>query len=94
MASIRFARFFAASVLSAGIIGGAALGLAGLAHADYEGAANPTGGYSTNLDSSSSDSTDSVDSVSDSAHFFSPSDYAEPATTYVPWASTLTGYSN
>lgn len=34
MARISFARMFALPVLSAGVIGGAALGLAGAAHAD------------------------------------------------------------
>ena len=90
MALNRFARSLGLPILSAAVVGGAALGLAGMAHADYEFTATPGGGYSTG-----SDPTDSVDSaVSNSGNFSSPTVYAEPATTWVPWASTLNGYSN
>ncbi len=95
MASTRFARRLAAPILSAGIFGGAALGMAGMAHADYEGSATPTGGYSTSVSSSKSGSADSFDTLSNSANFFGPATYAAPATTWMPWASTLmNGYSN
>lgn len=73
MTTTRFSRFFALPVLSAGIIGAAALGLAGSAHAE-------TGV----VDNSTVISADNSGSYSFEA---TPTTYAHGATNYIPWAS-------
>lgn len=75
MTTTRFARFLALPVLSAGILGAAALGLAGSAHA-------ATG----IVDNSTVISTDNSGSYSSTA---TPTTYARQAPNYIPWASAV-----
>lgn len=73
MTTTRFSRFFALPVLSAGVIGAAALGLAGSAHAETGVVDNSTVISADNSGSYSFDAT--------------PTTYAHGATNYIPWAS-------
>ncbi|MCW1959081.1 MAG: hypothetical protein KIH64_011170 [Mycobacterium sp.] len=75
MTTTRFAHFFALPVLSAGLIGAAALGLAGTAHAE-------TG----IVDNSTVISTDNSGSYSFEA---TPTTFASPAPNYIPWAAAV-----
>ena len=75
MTTTRFAHFLALPVLSAGILGAAALGLAGTAHAE-------TG----IVDNSTVISADNSGSYSFTA---TPTTYAHHAPNYIPWAAGM-----
>lgn len=75
MTTTRFAHFLALPVLSAGILGAAALGLAGSAHAE-------TG----IVDNSTVISTDNSGSYSFEA---APTTYAHQAPNLIPWAAAV-----
>ena len=75
MTTTRFAHLLALPVLSAGILGAAALGLAGPAHAE-------TG----IVDNSTVISTDNSGSYSYKA---TPRTFASPAPNYIPWAEAV-----
>jgi hypothetical protein len=75
MNTTRFAHFLALPVLSAGILGAAALGLAGSAHAE-------TG----IVDNSTVISTDHSGSYSFKA---TPTTHAHPEANYIPWAEAV-----
>jgi len=102
MMTTRFASLLALPVLSAGIIGGAALGLAGTAHADI-GAVNAvriTDNGSTVTVSRDDDPTASVsddddyDSTDGGSFNAAPNVLASPAPNFIPWAQWINEGNN
>lgn len=75
MTTTRFAHFLALPMLSAGILGAAALGLAGAAHAE-----------AGTVDNSTVISTDNSGSYSFTA---APTTRAQQAPNYIPWAAAV-----
>lgn len=95
MITTRFASALALPVLSAGILGGAILGLAGTANADTGAAPTVTisdnGSTVTvcNHNHPNFTPTDDGDSTDGSSLMAAPTVFASPAPNYVPWASGI-----